>query len=205
MRTERRGTVAALLLGAAGIVGASTYAGWTVPLHRVAAAWAAQSCACRIANVSVVQPGAGSTSALQLTAVVTEGPADSIPVAVVANRVNVGGIVQVPIVLLGLLLAWPAHARRDCAVRGALALLALPLLELLTTGSQLVAPLWALGAEMQLRSVHGWMTGWTQFIESGGRIAVTAAIALLIISGSGSAAARLRLHRAGRRAPVARF
>ncbi len=186
MRIELRGSttrvLAALALAAAGVFAAASYASITLPLHRFTAGWAAALCACTLADLSVVRSGPIGSGALQLTAVVHAGAADSTPVAVVTNHVNVGGIAQVPIVLFALLLVWPARSMRERALRGLFALPALAMLELATTTLQLVAPLLALGTELQWQDERSWLSGWSAFLESGGRIALAAVVALTIIN-----------------------
>ena len=106
-------------------------------------------------------------------------------VAQLVGRVQVGAVVEGPVIFWTLLLAWPARPRR----RMAALLLGVPVfvvLETSTTVCQLISGFAEASAIMagDPDPVTPW-DHWSRFIESGGRDVLAVVGALLTLSGAG--------------------
>jgi len=150
-----------------------------VAFHATAARAFKPECACRVTDLRVEPAATGNR--LRLTAMLSR-TGDRTPSVVIRSRLPVAASQHAFIALLAVMLGWPARSGSEMLRR----LFALPcaiiMLELATTTAQLVAPLESLSAQLELRNASDWLTYWSSFLESGGRLAVAILVALLAIA-----------------------
>ena len=166
-----------------GTIGAETYASLATPYYTSAARWIALGHPWEIVNVGVVPNSSGPGVILQLTGTVSERADDGQPAAAVTSKLQVGAVVESPVIFWTLLLLWPAGSLRE---RLAFLALGTPVflgLEAVTTVCQLVSP-FAYGSAVLAGDsdpVTTWER-WSRFLEAGGRVALALAAALLTIA-----------------------
>src|SRR5205823_719947 len=113
---------------------------------------------------------------------VFRNPADPNPAAIVVSRVQVGEVVETPLVFWTALLLWPAAGTHRWW-RLAMGVPVFLGLEVLTTVCQLIEPLSEASAMLAGDSDPLTLLGrWSRFLEAGGRFAVEMVAALLTIA-----------------------
>lgn len=180
MRRELIWALAACAALALGAAGAQSYARFAAPYYEAVTRLIALGHPWKILTVEV-QPGEVSPgSALTLTAEVREHALDAQPAASVASHVNVGEVVQTPLIFWTLLLLWPAASGRQ---RLSHLLVGLPVfltLEAVTTAVQLMHPL--PGALLGADDPPTLLELWSRFLEAGGHFALAVCALLVTIA-----------------------
>lgn len=154
---------------------------WTralVGFHSLATRALTPLCGCHVTDLRAEYSENGTR--LRLTAVLV-GSGGTAPSAVVRSRLPVAASQHALVALLALLLAWPAGSAAELGRRAAAALGAVVTLELATTTAQLLAPLDALAAQIELLPAASGLAYWSQFLETGGRTALAMLLALAAI------------------------
>jgi hypothetical protein len=173
MRREYRwGLVAALAL-IIGSVGAGAYARLAAPFFLAATRMIAAGHPWTIVSVEVAPSKTGPGSVLRLIGEVRRDARDEAAAASVQARVNVGEVVEGPVVFWTLLLLWPASSFRRRLIYLAAGVPIFLALEAATTGVQLMHDLPAVsrmiqGDDMPLTN---W-DRWSHFLEFDGKFAV---------------------------------
>jgi hypothetical protein len=172
VRPELRWGLAAIAALAIGVTCAKPYAEGAAPYYLLVTRLLAKGHPWEIVSVDV-RPGKSNLSAeLQLRALIYGEPRDR-PLARVVGRVQVGEVIETPLVYWTLLLVWPAATFRR---RALLILKGIPIflaLTTLTTGAQLALPM--AQASAILAGDHDPVTAWdhwSRFLEAGGEFAL---------------------------------
>jgi hypothetical protein len=136
-----------------------------------------------ILSVAVEPSDVSPGSVLRLVADVRRQAVDRYPAARVVVRVQVGEVVETPLVFWTMLLLWPAAS---VAQRAARCVVGLPIflgLELVTTAIQLIHTLPEASALLAgQKDPITWWERWSRFLEGGGRFVVEVCAALLTIA-----------------------
>ena len=183
MRREWLWLGAAVMAFAIGASCAETYARLAAPYYATVAARIADSRPWRILDVAVVHDDASHGPVLRLTSEVSQHRGDVHPAALVDSSVQVGEVVETPLVFWTLLLFWPAQTLRQ---RGLRLFIGIPVflgLETATTVCQLLHPLAEASALLAGEShpVTVWER-WSRFLEAGGRFVLEVAAALIPVA-----------------------
>lgn len=153
-----------------------------------------------IEQLRVAGDPSGHGSVLRLIGEVRRQRTDPGPAALVVSRIQVGAVIEAPLVFWTLLLAWPAATRRERWLRLAVGITIFFGLEAITTATQLVHSM----AETSAYLASGppasdddpltlW-EHWSRFLEAGGVFAVAMAAALGTIALTRAIAARHAVH-----------
>ncbi len=181
MRPEVRWGLAAAAALALGVAGAEPYARLAAPWYsRVAELWATGR-PWEIVSVAVT-PGQSRLSAeLQMDGYVRRHVESPDRAARVVGRVQVGEVVETPVVFWTLLLAWPAATWRRRAMRLVLGIPVFLGLESVTTVTQLMLPLAQASAMLagDPDPVTVW-DRWSRFLEFGGQFVLDGTVAMLL-------------------------
>jgi hypothetical protein len=183
MRRELRWALAASAALALGVVVAEPYARLAAPYYAAIARFAASFHPWQVLSVAV-QPGKSQLGAeLQLRGTVRRDPAPGPPQARVVGRVQVGEVVETPMVYWTLILVWPATSMRMRWLRAAAAVPGFLAVEALTTGTQLILPMAQASAILAGGgdSLTLW-DRWSRFLEAGGQFVLVAAVAISVLS-----------------------
>jgi hypothetical protein len=188
--------VAAAVALAAGAVLAEPYARLAAPGYAAVDRLIARAYPWTIGEVAVAPDPGGRGTVLRLIGEVRRRRGDPEPAALVVSRIQVGEVIETPIVFWVLLLAWPAANARERWWRLAVGTAAFLGLEAATTAVQLVHPLAETSALLARGSLPApdedpltlWER-WSRFLEAGGNLAVAAAFALATLA-AGNAAGR---------------
>jgi hypothetical protein len=131
-----------------------------------------------------VMPGKSNlTAELQLHAFVRRSSSDSRPSARVVGRVQVGEVVETPVVFWTVVLMWPAAGIRMRLLRVLAAIPMFLALEAVTTAAQLVLPMAQASAILAGDSdpLTLW-DRWSRFLEAGGQFVVVFCGAIIVCS-----------------------
>jgi hypothetical protein len=131
-----------------------------------------------------VRPGKSNLSAeLQLRALVRRNRDDLSAAAKVIGRVQVGEVIETPMVFWTLLLAWPAASTRQRMMRFIVGVPVFLGLEAITTAAQLILPMAQASAMLAGDNdpVTGW-DRWSRFLEAGGGFVLPLFAALLTVA-----------------------
>jgi hypothetical protein len=180
MRREWLWLGAAVIAFAIGASCAQTYARLAAPYYASVAARIAEMHPWRILDVAVVHDDASHGPVLRLTSEVRQHRGDLHPAALVDSSVQIGEVVETPLVFWTLLLLWPAPTLGQ---RGLRLLIGIPIflgLEAITTVCQLLHPLAEASALLagENHPVTVWER-WSRFLEAGGRFALEVVAALM--------------------------
>jgi len=181
MRRELRWVLGASAALALGVLMAEPYARLAAPYYEAVAKVAAGFHPWQVVSVGV-QPGSSRLGAeLQLRGEVRRIPEQSRPSAIVVGRVQVGEVVETPIVYWTLVLMWPVESKRMGWLRAALALPVFLVLEALTTATQLILPMAQASAILDGSQdpLTSW-DRWSRFLEAGGQFVIVAAAAIVV-------------------------
>jgi hypothetical protein len=171
---------AALTMGA---LGATSYAQAMAPFYRAAASWVARGRPWIISEVEVSHQDGRPGTFLRLHGEARKSADAARPAALLATRIQVGAVVEGPLIFWTLLLLWPAASGRR---RLALIVCGIPVclaLETSTTVCQLLNG-FAEGSAL-LAGASNPLTAWerwSRFLESGGRDVVAVCAALFTIA-----------------------
>ncbi len=187
MRGEVRWVLIALIALLAGVTCAEPYSRAMCPYYAAVARFIAKPHPWAVREITVRKIGPGAPAEVRLVGIVwsaaTHGPSGPIQGLRVETELGVGGVIQVPVLFWGVVVAWRAGSRREWLVRWSLGAVIFFALEILTTVCQLVAAL--AQASAYLAAVHGPVTPWelwSRFLESGGRQALAVAAALITVA-----------------------
>jgi hypothetical protein len=193
MRRELTWLAAAGLALIVGATCAQGYARLAAPYYRVVAQSLGTTHPWMITDVIVVDDQQSNGKVLRLTAEVRQHSDDLRPAALVVSRVQVGEVIENPIVFWTLMLLWPAGRTAQRLWRLAVAIPVFACLEAMTTGVQLVHPLAQasalLAGELEPLTL---LERWSRFLEAGGRFALEVSSALMVVGCASFLSARSR-------------
>jgi hypothetical protein len=180
MRPELRWAAAALAALTLGVLIAEPYARIASPYYAAVARLAAAFHPWQISSVDVQPGSSGQGAELKLYGLVRR-TRESPPGAEVIGRVQVGAVVETPLVYWTLILAWPAASMRTRWLRAAAAVPGFLLLEALTTPAQLLLPMAQASAMLwgDQDPLTSWDL-WSRFLEAGGQFVISAGVAVLL-------------------------
>lgn len=183
MRAEWRWALTAAVALAVGATCAESYARFASPYYAAVATLVADLHPWRVRRVGVAHDPASHGAVLRLVGDVRRHREDSLPAARVVVRVQVGEVIETPIVFWTVLLVWPAETLRRRLVRLVVGLPVFLVLEAATTGCQLVHSLAQASAILagEQDPVTLWEL-WSRFLEAGGRFALELGAALLSVA-----------------------
>ena len=136
-----------------------------------------------------VRPGRSNLSAeVQLWAFVRQHVDDPTPAARVVARVQVGEVVEGPMVFWAIVLAWPAVSIRARLLRSLVGIPVFLLVEAITTAAQLIVPMAQASAILggDANPVTVW-DYWSRFLEAGGQFALACSAAVMVVAITSSA------------------
>ena len=173
-------SLVALVLGA---TCASAYARLAAPFYAATAKSIAAAHPWRVVEVAVVQDATRHGSVLRMTGEVRRHREDERRAGVVISTVEVGEVVETPVVFWALVLLWPMRTVREGVIRILAAVPVFLALEVATTTCQLLHPLAEASALLagEAEPVTAWER-WSRFLESGGHFVVEVAAALLPVA-----------------------
>jgi hypothetical protein len=186
MRSERRRILAAVLIVAlalaAGIYAGGAYARRAAPFYAAAAALIAKAHPWKVNGVRVSVDQGMHGQVLRLTGEVRRSADDARPAAIIESHVQVGEVIETPVIFFSLLLLWPALTIRERVWRLALAVPAFFVLEILTTVCELLRPLAEASALLngEAHPLTLWER-WTRLLEAGGRFVLEIAGVILTV------------------------
>jgi hypothetical protein len=182
MRPEWRFGLVAVLALTAGTAGARYYAQLAVPYYAGAAGLIARLHPWRVVSLKVTNDPRSHGTIVLLKGEVFRNPADPSPAAVVVSRVQVGEVVETPLIFWTVLLLWPAASTQRWS-RLAMGIPVFLVLEALTTVCQLIQPMAAASAMLAGDSDPlTLLDRWSRFLEAGGRFVMEIVAALLTIA-----------------------
>lgn len=183
MRPEWRWVVAAVAALSVGAFGAPHYARLAAPYYRVAAAFIAQGHPWTMTGVDVAHDTSRPGMFVHLRGEVRATQNAERPAAALVTRVQVGAVVEAPVIFWTLLFVWPAAS---AYLRLAFLACGIPVflgLEAATTVAQLLNGFAEASAVLAGDSnpLTAWER-WSRFIESGGRDVLAVCAALLTVA-----------------------
>jgi len=186
MRPELCWGLAAATALALGVGCAEPYARLAAPYYALVDRLLASGHPWEIAAIAVEPGKSRFTAELQLHGYVRRSMSAATHAARVVGRVQVGEVIETPLVFWTLLLGWPAATLRQRAWRLAGGIPLFLCLEALTTGTQLMLPLAQASAILagDPDPVTGW-DHWSRFLESGGQFVLDCIAAILLAAGTG--------------------
>jgi len=185
MRPDIRfGLMAAAAL-ALGVGCAEPYARLAAPYYAFVDELLATGHPWEIAGVAVAPGKTRFTAELQLRGYVRRSMSAANRAARVVGRVQVGEVIETPLVFWTLLLGWPAATLRQRARRLAIGIPVFFGVEALTTGTQLMLPMAQASAILAGHPDPTAWDHWSRFLESGGQFVIDCVAAMLIAAGPG--------------------
>ena len=183
MRPEFRWAFAAVVALGVGVTCAEPYARLAVPYYRGIVRLIATGHPWEVLSVEVGPGKSNLRIELQVRAYVRRHREDLRPSAKVIGRVQVGEVIETPIVFWTLLLVWPARSIRQRLTR---LLVGVPIffgLEAMTTATQLILPMAQASAILagDNDAVTGWDL-WSRFLEAGGQFVLICGGAMMAVS-----------------------
>lgn len=171
--------VVALTIGA---TGAEAYTRLAIPYYNLVTATIADFHPWRILNLAVVRDESKPDAALRMTGEVRHRREDPAPAAQVITYVQVGEVVETPVVFWSVLLGWPMATLRRRLICIALGIPMFLALEAATTACQLVHSMAEASALLagETDPLTAWER-WSRFLEAGGRFALELCAALLTV------------------------
>lgn len=186
MRAEIRWSLAAILALAIGVTCAQFYANLAAPYYAAVARLVASTHPWQVTGVEV-KPGKSNLSAeLQLHADVYRYIGAPEAAARVTSRVQVGEVIETPLLFWTLLLVWPAASIRQRVLRLLVGIPVFLCLEATTTATQLM--LGMAQASALLAGDPNPLTlwdHWSHFLEAGGQFVLAAGFATPVASWTG--------------------
>jgi hypothetical protein len=183
MGPELRCGLAAAAALVIGVAGAAPYARLAAPYYAAVDRLIAASHPWEVARVEVRPGKSDLTAELQLQGYVRRDKDAAERAARVVGRVQVGEVVETPIVFWTLLLMWPASSLRQRLIRFLVGVPVFLGLEAATTATQLVLPMAQASAILagDKDPLTGW-DHWSRFLEAGGQFVVACFGAFMIAS-----------------------
>jgi hypothetical protein len=145
----------------------------------------------QVISVEVQQGKTNLAAELQLHADVFRHAGALKPAARVVGRVQVGEVIETPIVFWTLLLMWPAASIRQRVIRLVLGIPVFLGLEAITTATQLILPMAQASAMLagDPDPVTPW-DRWSRFLEGGGQFVLASGFAIPVVAMTRSRAAQ---------------
>jgi hypothetical protein len=192
MRRNLSWVLTAVVALTVGATSAEAYARLAVPYYDVVTTAIADLHPWRVLNLAVDRDGSKPGASLRMTGEVRRLREDPAPAALVSSHVEVGEVVETPVVFWGLLLAWPMATLRRRLIGVALGIPVFLMLEAATTGCQLVHSMAEASALLagETNPLTAWER-WSRFLEAGGRFALELCAALLTLKLSAAETARV--------------
>jgi hypothetical protein len=190
MSLKVRAFIGVALALAIGSVGGKPYATAAAPYYNSVTRFLARGHPWEIVSVEVAPAQTGSFHVLRLIGTVHPEPNTQLPDATVVERLQVGEVIETVAVFWPMLLLWPAASARQRLVFCLIGIPVFLLLEVATTGVQLIHSLPE--ASALLRGEVDPVTPWerySRFLEAGGRFGLEVCAVLLAVG----AAKALRL------------
>jgi hypothetical protein len=183
VRNELRWAVAAIVALGVGLMIAQTYARLAAPYYAVVDRLVAIGHPWEVTSVEV-EPGKSKLSTeVQLRALVRRRREDPNASARVIGRVQIGEVIETPLVFWTVVLMWPAASTRSRILRMLAAIPAFLALEAVTTAAQLILPM--AQASAILAGDDPPLTlwdRWSQFLEAGGQFVLVLCGAITMCS-----------------------
>lgn len=183
MRPEIKWAFAAVAAFGLGVACAEPYARLAAPYYGAIARLIANGHPWEVTSVEV-RPGKSNLGTeLQLWASVRRHREDLRPAAKVRGRVQVGEVIETPIVFWTLLLVWPAGSIRQRLRRLAVGAPIFLGLEAITTVTHLIVPMAQASAILagDIDPVTSW-DYWSRFLEAGGQFVLICGGAIVAVS-----------------------
>jgi hypothetical protein len=185
MRREVWWALAALIALGAGVLLAQPFARLAAPYYAAVARLAAIGHPWKVTAVGVREGRSHLTSELTLEAEVKRSTYEDRPLARVRGRVQVGEVVETPLLFWTLLMLWPAAGNGQRLRRVLVGLPFYLLLEAVTTASQLVLPMAQASAILAgSQELTPW-DRWSQFLEAGGQFVLACGTAIVVVALAG--------------------
>jgi hypothetical protein len=180
MRPEWRWILAAGVAFTIGCNFSDGYARLSVPYFAAITSLIATSHPWRVTDLRVGRDDPTSAMELRLEAQVSRRRNDPAAAIVVAG-VQVGEIMEAPLVFWSLLLVWPARRRRESLLRAAFGVPIFLVLGVVTTACQLVYPMARASAMLAGADPLTAWERWSRFLEAGGSFALEVGAALVAV------------------------
>jgi hypothetical protein len=180
MRREWGWAITTALALTIGVTCAAGYARLALPYYTAVTTLIADFHPWRIVSLAVTPDQSSHGTVLRLSGEVRRHRDDSLPAAMVVNRVQVGEAIETPVIFWGLLLAWPTLTVRQRLIRLAVGVPVFLTLEGVTTACQLVYSM--AQASAMLAGEENPLTlweRWSRFLEAGGRFVLEVSAALV--------------------------
>lgn len=183
MRPNLRLVLTAVVALTIGATGAEAYARLAIPYYNLVTTAIAEFHPWRVRNVAVVRDKSKPDATLRMTGEVRRRREDPFPAAEVITYVQVGEVVETPVVFWSVLLAWPMATLRRRLICVALGIPVFLTLEAATTACQLVHSMAEASALLagETNPLTAWER-WSRFLEAGGRFALELCAALLTLA-----------------------
>ncbi len=183
MRREAGWAIAAIAAFTVGSACAKSYARLAGPYYAAVARFIAAGHPWEVVSIEVKPSEIGPGSVLALNGNVRRQARDERPAARVVARVQVGEVIETPMVFWTLLLIWPAASARQRLARCAVGLPIFAGLEAVTTAVQLMHNLPEVSALLagEKNPLTLWER-WSRFLEGGGRYVVEMCAVVSVIS-----------------------
>ena len=181
MRPDIRWSLAAIAALGLGVTFAEPYARLAAPYYAATARLIAADHPWDVKSVAV-RPGKSNLSAeLQLQGYVRRHREDRDPAARVVGRVQVGEVVETPLLFWTLLLVWPATSLGQRVARLVAGVPVWLGLESITSASQLMLPMAQASAILAGDNdpVTMW-DHWSRFLEAGGQFAIVCGSGIIV-------------------------
>jgi hypothetical protein len=162
-----------------------TYARLAIPFYKLTTSLMALPYPWTVSDIDIAHDGASHSAVLRLTGDVRRHRDDPQPVATVVTRVQVGEVIQTPLVFWTAVLLWPAPNVRQRLTRIALGIPVFLGLETLTTACQLLHSMADPAAMLagDPDPLTPWEM-WSRFLEAGGRFVFQITAAVLTVAAS---------------------
>jgi hypothetical protein len=183
VRPEIRCGLAAAVALTIGVMGAEPYARLAAPYYAAVGRLIARRHPWEVTGVEVHPGKSNLTAELQLQADVYRYRGAPQRAARVVGRVQVGEVMETPIVFWTLLLVWPAASSRQRLIRLAVGIPVFLVLEAVTTATQLILPMAQASALLAgaPNPITPW-DHWSRFLEAGGQFVLACGLAIAVTS-----------------------
>jgi hypothetical protein len=182
MRREWRLGLLAVVALVVGTAAARYYAQLAVPYYAGTAGLIARLHPWRVVSLEVANDPKSHSTILLLKGEVFRNPADPSPAAVVVSRVQIGEVVETPLIFWTMLLLWPGGSGPRW-LRLAMGIPVFLGLEVSTTVCQLLQPMSEASAMLAGDSDPlTLLDRWSRFLEAGGRFVMEVVAALLTLA-----------------------
>lgn len=181
MRPELRWGLAAAVALTIGVTCAEPYARLMAPFDAAVDRRISLHRPWEVTGVDVRPGKSNLTAELQLQADVFRYQGAANRAARVVGRVQVGEVIETPIVFWTLLLVWPAASIRQRVIRVLVGIPVFLALEAITTATQLILPMAQASAMLagDPNPVTPW-DHWSRFLEAGGQFVLASGFAILV-------------------------